>query len=144
MTIDADYSIPPYVSAGARRLLQRMLEKSSSKRATIKEIKASPWFLAKFPSSLRNIPTTPQAEKALRMREEERLRSNAKASANGDDEEEEKITGNFFHAYGGRSKDGKLASYEISAEVVEFLCERCEGLDREQVWETLQEGSNNR
>ena len=56
------YSIPSYVSAEARSLLQSMLVVDPVKRITIAEIRQLPWFQVNLPGYLQPLPPTPAAE----------------------------------------------------------------------------------
>ncbi|KDN35680.1 Pkinase-domain-containing protein [Tilletiaria anomala UBC 951] len=56
------YSIPSYVSAEARQLLQSMLVVDPVKRITIAEIRQLPWFQMNLPGYLQPLPPTPAAE----------------------------------------------------------------------------------
>ncbi len=56
------YSIPPYVSAEAKQLLQSMLVVDPVKRITIAEIRQLPWFQLNLPAYLQPLPPTPAAE----------------------------------------------------------------------------------
>lgn len=46
------FSLPPYLSSGARHLLSRMLLVDSTKRITIPEIRDTPWFKENLPPYL--------------------------------------------------------------------------------------------
>lgn len=46
------FSLPPYLSPGARHLLSRMLLVDSNKRITVPEIRESPWFKENLPPYL--------------------------------------------------------------------------------------------
>ncbi|KAK5164791.1 Protein kinase [Saxophila tyrrhenica] len=47
-----NYSIPPYVSSGAQRLIKKMLQVNPVNRITIQEIRQDPWFMKDLPEYL--------------------------------------------------------------------------------------------
>ena len=62
ITPDGTYAIPPYLSADARYLIQRMLAVDSNKRAKIPEIRQMAWFQKHLPDYLAYPPVSESAD----------------------------------------------------------------------------------
>lgn len=153
------YSLPPYLSPGARHILKSMLVVDANKRITIPEIRRLEWFNVDLPEYLKphSLPLIEERRRgsagsvdpdgqpiAASVDGAKVPNGQSPSSASAAAEEGESATS--VSGTDGESSSNRPGRAWIEGvgivdqDVVEYLCKMIEGLTSEEVWNNLTSG----
>lgn len=154
------YSLPPYLSPGARHILKSMLVVDANKRITIPEIRRLEWFNVDLPDYLK--------PHSIPLLEERRRGSNSSADAEGQSSQQGSAAAKINGAPASASVTSQVGDNDdkasmagesdvsgsgnrpgrawiegvgiVDQDVVDYLCTMVEGYTSEEVWNSLTSG----